>query len=208
MATLADFDLLRDMRNNILTESWTKPEVREAMVLHFRLKRAREEVHRLNVEIRRQCTYMQDEYLLYDSTINRLEKEAETVIDNARGLRNLAAYLRSEQEYRSIIYSHVTYHLLKASRLRGFSGTLKPGERKMFPCTTKSAIQSLPNWILQLQDKTPSVGVMKRDEMSSEQEQDEGDERDEEDERLETTDVEALEDNLLFEWVEQLNNML
>jgi hypothetical protein len=198
MATLADFDLLRDTKNNILTESWTKPEVREAMALHFQLKRAREEVHRLNIEIQRQCTYMQDEYLIYDATIDRLEREAEVALDNinACGLRNLAACLRSEQEYQSIIYSHVTYHLLKASKLRGFSGTLKPGQRKMFPCNSEATLQSLPKWILQLQDKTP--GITERDEVSSEPECNEGDEK------VETTDDEALEDNLLFNWVEKL----
>jgi hypothetical protein len=72
MTTLADFDLLRDSKTSILNESWTDPETRVAMSLHFRLKRAREEVHRLNIEIRRQTTYIEDEYITYAQTICHL----------------------------------------------------------------------------------------------------------------------------------------
>jgi hypothetical protein len=56
MTTLADFDLLQDGKTSILNESWTDPETHAAISLHLRLKRAREEVHRLNIEIRQQTT--------------------------------------------------------------------------------------------------------------------------------------------------------
>jgi hypothetical protein len=142
MATLGDFDLLRDVKNSILSKSWTNSNVREAMTFHFRLKRAREEIQRLNVEIRRQTTYMQAEYLLYARTVHRLQAEDP----------HLSAYMNKEATYRSTIFSNVTYYLLKASQLPNFSGTLQPGRRKdslqAEPSDEEKAI--FPNWLSQL----------------------------------------------------------
>ncbi|KAI6034650.1 hypothetical protein BKA83DRAFT_4470170 [Pisolithus microcarpus] len=60
-AFLADFDLLRDTRQDILTWPWASPTVRLAINTYFKLCRAEEEVVRLNVEIRRVVTYLVDE---------------------------------------------------------------------------------------------------------------------------------------------------
>ncbi|KIK18075.1 hypothetical protein PISMIDRAFT_110128 [Pisolithus microcarpus 441] len=64
-AFLSDFDLLRDMRQDILTQPWASPAARLAINTHFKLCRAEEEVIRLNVEIRRVVTYLvnEDQYL-------------------------------------------------------------------------------------------------------------------------------------------------
>ncbi|KAG2751580.1 hypothetical protein P692DRAFT_201688132, partial [Suillus brevipes Sb2] len=40
---------------------WSSPATRSAMDLHFKMCRAREEIERLNVEVRRLVTYIRDE---------------------------------------------------------------------------------------------------------------------------------------------------
>jgi len=50
---LADFDLLRDARQDISDRPWATLAGRLAMDLHFKIERAHEEITRLNVEIRR-----------------------------------------------------------------------------------------------------------------------------------------------------------
>ena len=63
-AFLADFDLLRDTREDIRKRPWATPAARLAMDSYFKLLRAEEEVQavqRLNVEIPRFATYVRDE---------------------------------------------------------------------------------------------------------------------------------------------------
>jgi hypothetical protein len=142
MTTLADFDLLRDGKTSILNQSWTDPKTRAAMSLHFRLKRAREEVHRLNIEIRRQTTYMEDEYITYAQTICHLQREES---------HDLAHYVAKEAVYKSVMFSNVMYFLLKAARLPGFSGTLRPGVRKGATKMVLPLGTIIPEWLSHLQ---------------------------------------------------------
>lgn len=60
-AFLADFDLLRDTRQDIRSRPWASPAGRMAMDGYFKLLRAEEEISRLNVEIPRLATFMRDE---------------------------------------------------------------------------------------------------------------------------------------------------
>lgn len=60
-AFLADFDLLRDTRQDIRTRPWSTPAARLAIDSYFKLLRAEEEIIRLNVEIPRFLTFMRDE---------------------------------------------------------------------------------------------------------------------------------------------------
>ncbi|KAJ6583125.1 hypothetical protein DFH09DRAFT_1076280 [Mycena vulgaris] len=52
--TLSEFDLLRETKTDIRSLPWANPFNREAMVLYFHVKQAKEEINRLNVEIH--CT--------------------------------------------------------------------------------------------------------------------------------------------------------
>ncbi|EIW86312.1 hypothetical protein CONPUDRAFT_24058, partial [Coniophora puteana RWD-64-598 SS2] len=63
---LADFDLLRDTRQDISACEWAKPGARSAMDLHFKICCACKEITRLNVKVQQLATYLQDEekYLL------------------------------------------------------------------------------------------------------------------------------------------------
>ncbi|KAJ7206977.1 hypothetical protein C8J57DRAFT_1099457, partial [Mycena rebaudengoi] len=63
--SLAEFDLLRDTRQDVRKLAWTQPARREAAVLYFGIKSAKEEILRLNVEIRRLITHMVDEHVDY-----------------------------------------------------------------------------------------------------------------------------------------------
>nr|GAT43938.1 predicted protein [Mycena chlorophos] len=60
---VAELALLRPSRINIGDQPWSKPgsPARQAMDLDFKLKRADEEINRLNIEIRRFWTWMEDE---------------------------------------------------------------------------------------------------------------------------------------------------
>ncbi|KAJ7223775.1 hypothetical protein C8J57DRAFT_1253341 [Mycena rebaudengoi] len=61
-ADLAEFDWLHETQQDIRELAWTQPVCREAMLLHFGIKRAEEEKTRLNVEIRCLITAMLDDH--------------------------------------------------------------------------------------------------------------------------------------------------
>ncbi|KAJ6479830.1 hypothetical protein C8R45DRAFT_1054445 [Mycena sanguinolenta] len=68
---LAEFDILRDTGNNIEGRPWTRPSYRFAMDKYFKILRAREEIKRLNIEIKRVVTWIDDE----DRFLRKKEKE-------------------------------------------------------------------------------------------------------------------------------------
>ncbi|KAJ7876438.1 hypothetical protein B0H13DRAFT_2236010 [Mycena leptocephala] len=75
---LADFDILRDPEGNAALRPWATPGARELMDTHFKIERAKEEIHRLNIEIRRLVTYIRDERVFL------LAKEAEYRMQRGR----------------------------------------------------------------------------------------------------------------------------
>ena len=133
--TLADFDLLRDSRQDIREQPWTQPSRREAMNLYFGIKRANEEILQLNVEIRRLVTFMINDHHDFHRAISA------NIITNPA----LAHELSCQWEYRHRIHSRIAFQLHQTSRLRGFTGTLLPGtcEGPELVFTTKAG---LPNW--------------------------------------------------------------
>jgi hypothetical protein len=139
MTSVADFHLLAETDNDIRKALWTQPASRDATRLYFRVKRAKEEIHRLNIEIRRQVTYMIEESTLYSTVI--------------AGLRNqdpvLAAYLEMDNRYQDDVFSHITTYLLKTRSLPGFTGTLVPGQRT--GCANRIKVTtSHPSWLKNL----------------------------------------------------------
>ena len=118
--TLAEFDLLRDSRQDIRQQPWTQPSRREAMNFYFSIQRAKEEILRLNIEICHLVTFMIDDHHdLYHAIA------ANMIIDPA-----LAHELSSQWEYRQQIHSQIAYRLRQTSQLKGFTGTLLPGARE------------------------------------------------------------------------------
>ena len=119
MVSLADFDLLRETREDIRVHRWAQGPYRQAVNLHFGLKRAREEILRLNVEIRRLLTWLIDEHFDLQHTINEL------------GLSNpaLAHELRLRWEYHDRIGARIAKRFYETAQLPGFSGSLTTGKR-------------------------------------------------------------------------------
>ncbi|KAK6967051.1 hypothetical protein R3P38DRAFT_3337534 [Favolaschia claudopus] len=60
-AFLSYFDILRDPEANAIIRPWATPAARQMMDTYFKIERAKEEIERLNVEIRRLVTYIKDE---------------------------------------------------------------------------------------------------------------------------------------------------
>jgi len=67
---LGEFNILRHSRSDICTEDWAKPGQRELTTKFMELCRAREEVDRLNIEIKRLQTAMRDKALKYRDVIS------------------------------------------------------------------------------------------------------------------------------------------
>ena len=114
---LADFDLLRDTRQDISTRPWASPAAQLAINTYFKLCQAEEEVIRLNVEICRMVTYLVDE--------ERYLQACETLYQDTH-----PALAHQISRYYSIHSRFTQLHLRslkKISCLPGFSGTLTPG---------------------------------------------------------------------------------
>ncbi|KAJ6552543.1 hypothetical protein B0H10DRAFT_2229907 [Mycena sp. CBHHK59/15] len=133
--SLAAFDLLRDTRTDIRKLPWAQPANREAMVLYFGIKRAKEEIRRLNVEIVRLLSFMVDEH-----------------VDYVRAIRNhimvapdLAHELSQQWMQRTRINESIVFKLLKTSHLPGFSGSMFPANR-VGRDESLNANETLPVW--------------------------------------------------------------
>ncbi|KAH9931426.1 uncharacterized protein B0H18DRAFT_1083452 [Fomitopsis serialis] len=118
MVSLADFDLLREGREDIRQKPWAKHSQRRAMNLYFNIKRAREEITRLNVEIRRLLTHMYDEHVDYHVAVQEL----------ASTNPGLVMELKRRWRYRNEINTRIAFKLFKTSQLRGFTGSLHTGQ--------------------------------------------------------------------------------
>jgi hypothetical protein len=134
MATLADFDVLHFPASDIQQRKWAHPNVREAMRLHFGLKRAREEIIRLNVELRQQVTFMWEQHVCYWEAVRSAQWH-----DNA-----LTAYIALQGSYQDCIFTHIYRVLYKTSQLPGFTGSLLPGTR-----TGSNLTNFRPPWVEQ-----------------------------------------------------------
>jgi hypothetical protein len=117
--TVADSDLLRDTRSDIRSLPWAEPSRREALGLYFGIKRAREEIIRLNVEIKRLLTFMLDTHSDYYRAV-----AANIIVDPT-----VAHSLSVEWEYQDSISQVVVNRLIQTSLLPGFSGSLSFGKR-------------------------------------------------------------------------------
>ncbi|KAG6809956.1 hypothetical protein H0H92_013921 [Tricholoma furcatifolium] len=115
---LADFDLLRDCRQNVSERPWARPAARALLDCHFRIERAREEVERLNVEIKRVVTHMRDEE---DFLLAKEEDLATTHPE-------LSYQVRLHREERTRYYDSHRQKFQQLARNPNFSGDLSPGK--------------------------------------------------------------------------------
>ncbi|KAJ7088984.1 hypothetical protein C8R44DRAFT_892604 [Mycena epipterygia] len=120
IASLAEFDLLRETRRDIGEQAWTQPTRRQAGTLYFGIKRAKEEVQRLNVEISRLLTFLIDEHVDYYKAISA------TLLANPP----LATELQRHWFHATRIGTSIVKRLASVGRLTGFSGSFFPGVRE------------------------------------------------------------------------------
>ncbi|KAI6142816.1 hypothetical protein BKA82DRAFT_4331420 [Pisolithus tinctorius] len=117
-AFIAEFDLLRDARQDMSQRSWATPAGRSAMDHYFKLLRAREEIEHLEVEARRLLTYLRDEERFLDESKQQ-----------ARALHPPLAHQIAR--YRSIHSRFTSQHLKRLhdiTKLPGYKGSLSFGE--------------------------------------------------------------------------------
>ncbi|KAH7905207.1 hypothetical protein BJ138DRAFT_1018025 [Hygrophoropsis aurantiaca] len=131
---LADFDLLRESRQDISTRPWSSPAARLAMDSYFKMCRAREEIQRLNVEIRRVSTYLQDE--------DKYLRACEDQLRNSHAA--IAHQVSLQRKIRSRFTAHHLQRLNDIAALPGFSGSIAPGcsSRNCWSCIASGRIRS------------------------------------------------------------------
>lgn len=117
---IADFDLLRETRQDIRLLDWAQVANREGMVIYFGIKRAKEEICRLNVEIRRLLTFLYDDYVDHYRAVSR------NIVTNT----SLAHEIYERWLYRQRLHEVIVKRLIQTSQLPGFSGSLFHGERE------------------------------------------------------------------------------
>ena len=117
-AFLADFDILRDSRQDVRQHPWAKRANRLLMDQYFKTQRAHEEIARLNIEIKRVLTHIQDEenYLL--------SMEEETHHTDPTLAFHISNYRLERTRYSDL---HIR-RFNSLSKLGGFTGNLIAGE--------------------------------------------------------------------------------
>lgn len=118
---IGQFDLLQCSRRQVTLKPWSRPAERETLLCYFKLQRAREEITRLDVEIKRMVTYIRDHRL----TFNRILPEVEHA--------NSALAYQLSKRYRHR-RSLDLVHLQRFEKLKlkdGFTGSCVPGCRKL-----------------------------------------------------------------------------
>lgn len=117
---LAEFDILRDSRDNIRAKAWSNPSVRVIIEKYHRFVRAKEEIVCLNVELRRLRTWIRDE-----------ERAIWTVLKALRPTDPALAYELSRRLHlRQLVNMKIEKRLLTVERMNTFSGIAECGVGK------------------------------------------------------------------------------
>ncbi|KAJ7839237.1 hypothetical protein B0H14DRAFT_2588088 [Mycena olivaceomarginata] len=111
---LADFDILRDTRAEVQAKPWTRPSYRLTMDTYFKIQRAREEIQRLNIEIRRLITWIRDED--HGKTPEQIESDL-----------LLTVQLKLHRLTRGRFDDIHMQRFYKLAKVKGFTGNLRPG---------------------------------------------------------------------------------
>ncbi|KAJ7323994.1 hypothetical protein DFH08DRAFT_711539 [Mycena albidolilacea] len=120
---LSEFDLLRDTRDSVRSRPWTRRNYRFAMDSYFKILRAREEIKRLNIEIKRVVTWIDDKDLF-------LRKKEEEYKESDPALTFQISVYRQRRARSDTNHMHRFWALAKTP---GFTGSVEPGvsvERK------------------------------------------------------------------------------
>ncbi|KAF8152464.1 hypothetical protein B0H34DRAFT_644319, partial [Crassisporium funariophilum] len=111
---VANFNLLCDTQQDIQLLDWAQVANCEGMVLYFGIKRTKEEICPLNVEIRRLLTFLHDNYIDHYQAVGR------HMITNPPLAHEISARWLYQQQLHEVIVKR----LIQTSELPGFSGNL------------------------------------------------------------------------------------
>ncbi|KAF8156503.1 hypothetical protein K438DRAFT_2075523 [Mycena galopus ATCC 62051] len=117
---LAEFDILRDTRDSIRSRPWTRQNYRVPMHSYFKILRAREEIKRLNIEIKRVVTWINDKDLFL-----RKEEDKYRESDSALAVQILRYRLRHARSDTNHMHRFWTL-----AKLPSFTGSVSPGVRR------------------------------------------------------------------------------
>ena len=117
-AFLLEFDLLRDSQQDVSQRPWATPAARLTINWYFKKCHAVEEIQRLNIEIRRLLTYIQDE----DRHLRRCEEYMKPI--NVLLAHQIATRRNNRSRFNTLHLQRL-HHI---SQLPGFTGTLLPGQ--------------------------------------------------------------------------------
>ncbi len=119
-AFIEEFELLRDTRNDLQDKRWAQSNTREYMKKSRKIKRAREEIARCNIEVRRVHTAV------------LLENEKlDTAVKTSRTERNpISGAIAEYSDRRQAVNERLLGAIAKIYALKGFTGNPTPGRRK------------------------------------------------------------------------------
>ena len=137
MAASGEFELLGHPDSSLEGKVWLSPARREAGRLYFRIKRAEEEIYRLNVEIRRLVTFMLDEDQGYLDAVLAAKEQGEELFASELERIHVQVASRSKEIARS---------LKNTSRLKGFTGSIFPGFSGLETRHVDWSTAPLPPW--------------------------------------------------------------
>ncbi|TEB36285.1 hypothetical protein FA13DRAFT_1903597 [Coprinellus micaceus] len=113
---IEEFDLLKEGQANLADKRWKEPAIREMMKKHQQIKRAREEIERLNVEIQQ----------VYSSTKGE-EATLEKVLDDLAVSKNpLRCVVEDYTQHRVRVNAVIRARLHKIVALPGYTGDAEP----------------------------------------------------------------------------------
>lgn len=141
-------------------------------MLYFGIKRAKEEIEWLNVEIRRLLTSMLDEHYDFLKAIQTLKEKGDT---------GLASLLEKRWRYSLLTNTSISKHLQQIAKLPRFSGQLTPG----VALHQEAIVQKpnlLPDWyhkVVKSADISGPPRPQMENSIESEAEEDNGDIQDE-----------------------------
>ena len=115
---LNEFDILRGSRTDVLGKPWANPANRLRLDQYYRVLHAKEEIRRLNVEIRRLHTWIRDEAVEYQIAIERTKVSGDIPL-SLELLRCSLSQLR--------VNSRISISLQMTENLDGFNGVRGPG---------------------------------------------------------------------------------
>ncbi len=117
---LEEFALLEGANNDVRTKPWSRPEVREAMRLSKRIKRAHEEIDNANREVRRVHSAIRAEEIQFREVLARLKADN----DPLHGAVEEYCRHRRAANARNMAY------IEKIHGLDGFTGDRTAGHRR------------------------------------------------------------------------------